>query len=160
AGRSTRCGSARHTAATAGSAGQSADSEAGPHSAAHAAPRFGTLPIGDRWRVSRRPAHSNTESLSTLPRQAPLLVLLMDAGPRGLGCQSARVSFQAKGGYFFARNQHKLRHQETAALRYKEYSNKNTHSISKSPLSKPKEPIADDRKHRGLTPVSAVLAKR
>jgi hypothetical protein len=25
----------------------------------------------------------------------------MDAGPRGLGCQTAWVSFQAMGGYFF-----------------------------------------------------------
>jgi hypothetical protein len=36
----------------------------------------------------------------------PFWFLLMDAVPRGLGCQSAWVSFQAQGGYFFRRNQH------------------------------------------------------
>src|SRR5438874_2127549 len=58
-------------------------------------------PVDDRWRGSPRPVPANTESSSKLPRQAPLLVLLMDAGPRGLGCQTAWVSFQATDGYFF-----------------------------------------------------------
>jgi hypothetical protein len=58
-----------------------------------------------------------------------------------------------------------LRLQDNAKLRHKEYSSKNTHSISKyskakASLSKPKEPVGDDREHRGLTAVGAVLAKR
>jgi hypothetical protein len=54
-----------------------------------------------------------SERLDHIQCGAPVAPLLgtgfaeMDAGPRGLGCQTAWVSFKAMGGYFFRRNQHR-----------------------------------------------------
>src|SRR5207249_9032930 len=90
---------------TADSAELAVDGAVAGRSAARDARLCGRLPVGDGLRGSPRPVPASSESSSRLPRQAPLLVLLMDAGPRGLGCQTAWVSFQATGGYFFRRNQ-------------------------------------------------------
>src|SRR4051794_28320363 len=101
ADRSTRRGSVLRTAPAAGSAVLAAGNGPVRHPAAHVALPCARLPVGDRWRRSPRLVPANTESSSRLPLQAPLLVLLMDAGPRGLGCQTAWVSFHATGGYVF-----------------------------------------------------------